>query len=97
MNNPILCSPVKNVWTKIATNIVGGCITVKKGQPANYIIDYRITGSPAPANMNTSINLQHVQTDLEFEVILGGGADIWCYCIIDNGSLILWDVMLFEG
>ena len=52
MPNPELIELPKDVWTKVATLVTTGQIKKKKPDQVVYLSTHRITGDPAPDNID---------------------------------------------
>lgn len=88
MANPIKVDTPKNTWTKVATNVTSGIITIKQWQPSRYYQTYRVTGDPAPTgdqNEDTST----VTTGQEISIAATEAVDVYLYCYQQDGEVVL--------
>lgn len=50
MADPVVVTCLKNVWTKVATNVTAGRVHRLNDTPAKYVQTYRLTGYVAPTD-----------------------------------------------
>ena len=88
MANPIKVDIPANTWTKVATNVTYGLITIKQWQPSRYYQTYRITGDPAPVGDQTE-DTATVTTGQEISIAVTQAADIYLYCFNYDGEVVV--------
>lgn len=87
--NPILLTIPGNAWTKVATNVTTGLITIKEWQPDRYYQTYRVTGDPAPTgdqgeDTSTITNGQEISIAATAPAI-----DVYLYCMEKSGGKVV--------
>jgi len=55
MANPLLVSLSKDVWTKVATAVTRGQVSIIGNQPQQILTTYRLTGGPAPITQSEGV------------------------------------------
>lgn len=85
MADPVAIEIPKGQWTKVATNVTNGLITVKEWQPDNYQFDYKMTGEAAPTDLSKSIPM----SDGQIEIESGAGIDVYLYATKYAGEVIV--------
>lgn len=83
-NNPVVFNTNVSVWTKIATNVTTGLITILK-PTTSHKVTYRLTGGTAPNNTNDVADSPKVQC-LSIEIKNDVGIDVYLWTIPGNGT-----------
>lgn len=88
MANPIKVDIPKNTWTKVATNVIDGIITIKQWQASRYFQTYRVTGDPAPTgNQNEDTATETTCSEIVISAI--AGIDVYMFCIQYDGEVVV--------
>ena len=86
MANPVVVPCAKDVWTKVATNVISGQIWRLSSKP-KYYHTYRDTGGDAPEDLTEAVPI-FVDGNIDREEIAAvSGIDIYIYCRRSAGSV----------
>ncbi len=85
MANPTFVTCKKNIWKKVATDVLTGQIWKADKEPNLYIHTYRTTGDPAPTDRNEGMPI--FQNKISEEISPSAGIDIYIMAIENNGKV----------
>lgn len=86
MGNPVFVDCPKDVWTKVATNVVTGMIWKVKNVNV-YLQTFRVTGDPAPTSRSDGVAIFR-DNEPDYEIISAtSGIDIHIFPVGKNGRV----------
>jgi len=89
MADPVIVITPKDVWTKVATDVVSGQILQLSEQPQGYFYTHRLTGTSAPSattNKNESVEIFRGSSNSE-TIENSVGIDIYIMCTVADGKV----------
>jgi len=88
MADPVKVDIPANQWTLVASNVVGGVISIKKWQPSRYYQTYKMTGNPAPTgDYNIDTSVETLKREITIQGL--GAIDVYMYCIDFDGEVVV--------
>lgn len=84
MADPVFVNCPKDIWTKIATNVISGTIHAIYSKP-KYLQTYRSTGGAAPTLITDGVRV--FKGDIEAEISAGAGIDVYIWCQNADGRV----------
>jgi len=87
MGNPLFVDCPKDVWTKVATNVVTGVIKKVSTKPRVYLQTFRITGDPAPTLQSDGVLVFDIKNPNSENISAVSGIDIYIYPVGKAGRV----------
>lgn len=86
MANPVIIDCTKDVWTKVATDVVTGQVHKKSEVPQLYLHTYRLTGETAPALKTEGVEI-FIHENLSENISALAGIDVYIMPIGEDGKV----------
>lgn len=85
MADPVIIACSKDAWTKVATNVTSGSVSVKDGAGSRWYQTYLDTGGAAPANDDLSKAIDLIQPTDPIDSSIG--IDVYVQPARQDGSV----------
>jgi hypothetical protein len=86
MANPLIVDCPKEVWTKVATDVVTGQVHKKSEEPELYLHTYRLTGEAAPTIRTEGVEI-FIYENLSENISALAGIDVYVMPIGEDGKV----------
>ena len=85
MTDPQIINLTKNVITKVATAVANGTIFLTSFSPSDFMVDYKLTGEAAPADLTKAIQC----SDKVLEIQASAPIDVYLTLVNYNGHVVV--------
>ena len=83
MANPVIVAVPKDVWTKVATSVQRGQISIIGNQPSQFLSTYRLAGDSVPISKDEGIAFSRKSVQIKSKELI----DVYIRPEVKDGTI----------